>query len=227
MYRTFCCCLPVRFGALVLALLEFALSGVIAALAFHEMTTTDVHGTERTTIIVIGCVFSLMAVVSLFGFVGAVLRSRILVNMFATLLYILVVLSLVSGVFSVVSLFTGGGKSLFASCKKETDQIDLAKTKAIAGEKTVDEALDDICHGIITGVRVAYIVILSITIIIQLYCAYIVKSYGSQLEDEEDRERVKAQSNYISQQPQSQPVVINNVYGTQSTGAYDVGGKMV
>ncbi|KZW01798.1 hypothetical protein EXIGLDRAFT_829732 [Exidia glandulosa HHB12029] len=216
--RTFCCCLPVRLGALLLSALQLVLSGGVAAIAWREVFVTGIPaGTERTALIVVGAVFTFMALVSAFGFIGSLVRARVLVAMFATMLYILVALSLGSGIWSVWSLFHGGGQEFLDACAKQESQLDLAQAKSLAGEGNVDKVLESLCHGALDTIRIVYIVVLSITILIQLYCAYIVKEYAAQLGDEEDRKQMKAAAMYNVSQPQ--PVVINNMYGHQQ-GTY-------
>lgn len=206
MTRFFCCCLPVRLGVFVLSFLQLLFAGAIAGLVWRDFIVAGPVGTERIAHLVTGIVFGLMAVAALFGFIGAMVRVRGLVQTYAVMLYCLILASVGASVFFVYTLYHSGGEQFIDTCRAQSDKIDLAQAKAIDGaQETLDNALDTICDGLLTTFKIVYIVLMVIVVLIQLYCAHIVQSYASQLDEEEileDKQRLVSYPQPIVVAPQ-------------------------
>lgn len=182
--RTFCCCLPVRLGVFVMSFLQLIFSGAAAGLIWYTVIHENVHGATRTAFIVIGSVESLMAAAAFFGFIGAISRSRGLVAIYSTVLYILLVASAAAGAYFLYMLYRHGGAELSDACQRELAKIpDAPKVGDV--EVNTDDIKDDVCDGLTKGAKWAYPVTLGISLLVQLYGAYIVSSYVGQLSDEQ------------------------------------------
>ncbi|EJD42320.1 hypothetical protein AURDEDRAFT_145790 [Auricularia subglabra TFB-10046 SS5] len=180
--RTFCCCLPVRLGVFVMSLLQLIFAGAAAGLVWWTVIHEHVHGATRTAFIVIGSVESLMAAAAFLGFIGAVSRARGLVAIYSTVLYVLIVAYAAAGAYFLYMLYRNGGQEFADACNRELDKLpDAPKT----GNVDVDDLKDDVCDGLTKGAKWAYPVSFGISLLIQLYCAYIVSSYVGQLSDEQ------------------------------------------
>ena len=100
---------------------------------------------------------------------GSVTRSRTLVTIYATVLYILLALTLGSGVWFAYTLFTDRGDSWMSSCRVEGQNIKDAQLKSIElSSGGFDKALDGICDALLKTFRVVYIVVLVIVFLVQL-----------------------------------------------------------
>ncbi|KAJ7072260.1 hypothetical protein C8F01DRAFT_1103157 [Mycena amicta] len=93
--NTFCCCLRVRLGVLIMTVLGMLFAGILSILLWFEVSSTpDLTSKERAAFIVAGLVETLLFVASMLGFVGAVVRKQLFVQIYAYIVYVHFVLNL-------------------------------------------------------------------------------------------------------------------------------------
>lgn len=102
--RLFCCCLPVRFGVFSMSILYFALGGLIAASGFLQLKDQDAFKAlvprDKTALILNTVMYSLLALVSILGFIGAIAKSRNCIAVYRTVLSLHLGFSIATGVVS-------------------------------------------------------------------------------------------------------------------------------
>jgi len=174
--RYFCCCIPVRAAVFITSLLSLIASGLAAGALFwlvHAIDTqpdllenseVKITSGARIGVIIAGVVLALIAVISLFGFIGSVIRNRRMVKTYSILVWICFFFSLALTGFTFYLVFA---KSSFVQC--------------------VDKDLNEIpCSTLFSGGRKAGLVVSSVFgLIIQLYICIVIKRYVEQLEDEQ------------------------------------------
>jgi len=81
--RNFCCCLPVRFGVIIIALLGLFVGGVVAIGGIYE--ATRLQNPDTTTKVAYGIaitIYALYALMSLLALIGAIAKQRGLIRAF-------------------------------------------------------------------------------------------------------------------------------------------------
>ncbi|KAF5351826.1 hypothetical protein D9756_007515 [Leucocoprinus leucothites] len=108
----FCCCLPLRFGTLVISLIQFILCGLAAGAFWYLLWLTKEQGwyetlqtSSKIAFIVAGAVYTFAAVIGLFGFIGAIFKKNGLVRTYLALLYVTLLLQIASGIYSLVMFY--------------------------------------------------------------------------------------------------------------------------
>jgi hypothetical protein len=169
--RKFCCFLPVRFGVFVLSLVAMVGGSFVAAVGWIKVSQINQKPIDRNEEIALwiqSSVFTLLAVLAVFGFLGVMIKSRGMVSSFASGLAIHFGISLASGIFALVSLFKVDGEETVKKClEASTDATEDSCKQGVA-----------VMKGLMVGIYV-------ITWIIQLYAYFIVERYADQLDDEE------------------------------------------
>lgn len=129
--------------------------------------------------IVIGVIFTLYTLFSLFGFVGAIFRKRGLVAWYSTLLWVLLLLNLGVGIYSIDATIKQR-QSLSDQCAAKTAN---SQSGTIANDE--NKVTSTICSAASkAGVALA-IAIFVIEWLLQLYACIIVKRYVEQLSEEQ------------------------------------------
>lgn len=175
--RKFCFCLPVRLGVFVVALLTMVAGSILGALGWMQvmqLRDSKVELTDEISAYVYASIFSLLGLISLFGFVGSLVRYRGLVVAYSVGLAVHTGLSIACGIFHIYTLFKPSAQSLIDECIKNAK----AAEDLVEDAKRVCETGSAIAKGIIVGVYV-------LTWILQIYAYFIVERYAEQLEDEE------------------------------------------
>jgi len=164
--RTLCCCIPVRFGAFVIALL--GLFGGALATAGGIIQAKNSKNSKASLIIQI-IIYLLLTIVSLFGLVGVLTKRRKFVVVYWVMLVVHVAFSVVAGIFSLNALFKSATAdvSRCASGTPPTSLKDCQKAMAIT-----------------KGIAVAVCLFVWL---IEIYGCVVVDSYVKQLADEEDQ----------------------------------------
>lgn len=136
----------------------------IGSVNFGDMSTTG-----KIAYIVSGSVFTLVALVSLFGFIGSVARKRKLVKAYAALSWVIFLVSLAAAGFLLYAIFSGN--NLFKGCQF-TDPKDSTVHSCVVNFKTWQKAVAT--------------VIVAVGLIVQLYISIVIGRYVDQLELEHD-----------------------------------------
>jgi len=171
--RKFCCCLPVRFGVFVMSLAALVLGGLVAVGSFLELKNENsLSKNDRTAVIIYAIIFSILALVGGFGFIGAISKQTGLVSLFGTLLGFHLGFSIVTGIYTIYTLF-----------KRNTDE---ALANCINGSS--DQTIIDGCHEGLKILKILVVVAYCVTWLIELWGVLIVASYVQQLKEEEAAE---------------------------------------
>ncbi|KAF9497256.1 hypothetical protein BDN71DRAFT_1445005 [Pleurotus eryngii] len=169
--RKFCCCLPVRFGVFVIAILGMAGGGVITVAGIMQATKTS--GNKLALIIQI-IIYGLLALLSIFGLIGAIGKIRGFISAYFTMLTALLAFSICSGAYSLYRLFNDK-QGAIDDCIGDSD----SKLQKGACEKGA---------GLIRGIMVGLFIVVWL---IQIWGCFIVNSYSKQLWEEEDANYVR------------------------------------
>jgi hypothetical protein len=166
----FCCCIPVRFGTCISACLGIALGGLVVIAAALQFDTV---GLDKLALgIQIGG-YSLLALLSLFGLIGALIRNKGMVKAYWVGLICHLLFSLSSGAYFIYTLF-----------KSSDDQVQQC-LDAAKDDSTVTEV---VCKGALAVLKGVSIGVLVIVLLLELWGCFIVRSYIWQLREEDDQE---------------------------------------
>ncbi|KAF9652734.1 hypothetical protein BDM02DRAFT_3183419 [Thelephora ganbajun] len=174
--KYFCCCIPVRAAVFITSLLSLVGSGLGAGLFFWLVRTVDtrpdlldqsqikITSGARIALIVAGVVLSIIAIISLFGFIGSVIRNRRMVKAYSILVWICFFFSLALTGFTFYLVFS---KSTLLQC--------------------FDKDLKEIpCSTVFnTGRKIGFVAGHVLGLIIQLYICIVIRRYVEQLEEEQ------------------------------------------
>jgi len=170
--RKFCCCLPVRFGVFVMTVLGAIGGGLVCAVGWLQIAQMKQHPLSKLDEIALWIqtiMYTILAVVSLFGFFGACIKHRSFISLYFTMLAAHFVFSIVSGTYSLYTLFHNEGQAAIESCINGSDD---ELTKEFCGEG----------HALMKGIVVSIFVVIWL---LELYGCIIVNNYMEQLAEEE------------------------------------------
>jgi len=185
--RTFCCCIPVRFGVFILTLLVIIGGAIICAAGWVQVDGLRTHGattSDKVALWLHSGIFTLLTLLSIFGFIGCLTKSRNAVNAYSWGLLSFIFLSILSGAFTLWALFNRpDSQGDYLTCLNgATDDT----TKTLCGNG----------GAVYKGVAVTlYIVIW----LLMIYAYVIVDNYIEQLEDEMSAKETRQMINAISQ----------------------------
>jgi hypothetical protein len=169
--RKFCCFLPVRLGVFVLSLLAMVGGSFTAAAGWiqvSQLKQAPLDKSDKIALLIHSAMFTILSLVSVFGFIGAIIKNRRTISMFAVALAVHLGFSIASGIFTLVSLFKQDSSDAMASCLSSST-----------------DATTEGCKSGIATMKGLMVAIYIITWLIQLYFYFIVERYLDQLDDEE------------------------------------------
>jgi len=178
MSKHFCCCIPVRFAVFVFSLLSLAGSGILALALWAVLvailqgkTVNDVDFGTASEGLKIGVgiaagIYTLVAVISLLGFIGSIFRSRRLVKIFSATVWIIVILSAIAN--AIFYYFVYSGKQFFNGCEIPDGN---------GGQKDCRIVLN-------TWQKIVYTIVSIVVLFVHLYIASVIGRYVDQLESE-------------------------------------------
>jgi len=176
--RKFFCCLPVRLGVFVLSLLAMVGGSFVAAAGWIKISQFDrnpVDKDDKIALWIHSGMFTILALLAVFGFIGAMVKNRGMISGFAIALAIHLGFSVASGIYTLVSVFRDN--TLVSNC--------LSSVDTAAGTTADSQPTQESCQtgvGIMKGLMVAIYII---TWLIQLYAYFVVERYAEQLDDED------------------------------------------
>jgi len=161
------------------------LSGFISVAAWiavdhylnHQLTLAD---SEKVQLFVQAGLYTIMALISLFGFVGCLGRKRVLVSVYCWTSYILLAISIISGAVFLWNLFHQDTSQTVQNC------INNVNNKTGTDANLTDDVCEKGTKIFTAGARAVITIILTIFWLIQAYGCHIIHSYVHQLEEEED-----------------------------------------
>jgi len=216
--RTFCCCLPVRFGVFALSLLAMVGGSFVAVMAFKQIHNLKEHPLPKGEILALwihGLMFIFLAFLAIFGFIGALTKNRSKIATFAIAVAIHLGFSIASGIFTIISVFRQGAEDQIKQCIAaggEASTGAIADTTAGAASGVTEAA----CKSGVNIMKAAMVIIYVITWGIQLYCYFVVERYADQLAEEEELGHTVVQ---MPQAQQVQQVAANAVSQAQDQAA--------
>ncbi|KAH0589134.1 hypothetical protein H2248_004901 [Termitomyces sp. 'cryptogamus'] len=167
MAAKFLCCLPLRLGVLVIAFIQFLITGATAAAVWWSLldANNEPQLTQKlkTGIILIGVVYTVSALVCLTGFIGALARKLGAIRTYLFVLYLTLILQIAVTVFSLIS---------FYNLRHATGPDCLIQSNG---------STYDICEEAVKIPQGAVIASAIIPIVIQMYACYIVSAYKNRL----------------------------------------------
>jgi len=183
--QKFCCCIPVRFGVFVMSFLGIV-GGVFLSFLFwsacfqikNKALTLQKH--EEIILFVSTALYTLYTLVSLFGFIGCLVRRRILVQIYAGVSWTMLLVSIITGSIFLWGLFHTDPEKAYQGCI----QTNIDST----GE--LQSLQQDICRKtsqvFATASRVGITIGFVVFWLLMIYACHVIQSYVSQLEEEED-----------------------------------------
>jgi len=172
--RKFCCCLPVRLGVFILSLLAMVGGSFVAAVGWVQISQLAKHPREKSDEIALWIqtsMFTLLGILAVFGFIGALVKNRGMISSFAIALAIHLGFSIAAGAFALYTLFKESTADGIARCLNDAgDNSDVTAESCRTG------------LAIVKGLMVAVYIV---TWLIQLYAYFIVERYADQLDDED------------------------------------------
>jgi len=169
--RKFCCCFPVRFGVFILSLLTIVGGSFVAAIGWmrvSQLNSIDMDKGDKIALYIHSGMFSILVILGVFGFFGAIVKNRSFISSFAIALAIHLGFSVASGIFTLYTHFKQNTADAIAACVNQTTDVETQNNCP----RTVS-----IMKGVMVGVYI-------ITWVIQLYAYFIVERYAEQLDDE-------------------------------------------
>ncbi|KAF8554695.1 hypothetical protein OG21DRAFT_1030015 [Imleria badia] len=114
---SFCCCIPVRAGFVLMSVLTFLLSGTISVIIWFEVSHSYQLSTkERVAFVLTGIVESFLFLASIIGFIGVVARKQLFVMTYTYFLYVHFVLNLIVGIYFLVTVRASNRQQLVNEC---------------------------------------------------------------------------------------------------------------
>ncbi|KAF9268934.1 hypothetical protein L218DRAFT_970178 [Marasmius fiardii PR-910] len=169
--KTFCCCLPVRFGLISMSFLGILFGGILSLVCWFEVANAaiaEMEGPTKAAFIVGGLVETILFVASMLGFIGAIVRKQSFVQTYAYILYVHFVLNLVVAIYLLVMV-------------SKVSSVAIAK----ACQQTVKDAgAQEQCAGLFKNIRAVIIVVACIVLFVELYGAIIAARYVNQIQRE-------------------------------------------
>jgi len=171
--RTFCCCLPVRFGVFLLSLLGLAGGGLIAVVGWIQLSHLNEHPLgkiDQISLWIQTSMFTLLAVLAIFGFIGAIIKNRGMVSGFAIAIAVHLGFSIAAGSFAIYTMFARNSQATLDSCVQKANDDS-------------DATLQSCKNGVVL-IKALVVVIYVLTWLIQLYAYFVVERYVDQLDEE-------------------------------------------
>lgn len=162
-----------------MSLFGILFGGVLSIVLWFEVAGTDMTSREQAGFIIAGLVESLLFVASALGFVGAIVRKQLFVQIYAYFIYVHFLLNIgVAGY--LLYLVTHFSSSAAVKACQETIQNQQAKNQ---------------CTGLLKVARGVYFVVAAIVLSVELYVALVVTRYLNQVKNEKRSARASRMHN--------------------------------
>jgi hypothetical protein len=129
---------------------------------------------EKIALYIHSGMFSILALLAVFGFFGAIVKNRSMISGFAIALAIHLGFSVASGIFALYNIFKQDPQDAIAACMS----------------RATDTETQNNCPTTISVMKGVMVGVYVITWLIQIYAYFIVERYAEQLDDEQlDKQR--------------------------------------
>jgi len=179
--RKFCCCLPVRFGVICMALLGLVFGVALCAVGWYEVNElrlgqTQLDGGEKVGLWFVSISFTLLGLISLIGLIGSIFHLDGLVESYAWSITVNTLANMGIGIYFIWVLFHRSPTSI-DNC--------LNAAQASSDDPSVNQW---VCAKGFDVVRVIITVVFCIVWIFQIVGIFIVFDYCGQLREEQEAE---------------------------------------
>lgn len=183
--RTFCCCIPVRLGVLLLS----PLTTVVAALLAYTQLFQLIHYAaqydtfEKAIRGALAGITILIALASVFGFIGSLVAGRRLVSFYSNMLWVGLLAFVVVGAIEIWQLFNNK-QDFINTCENRTQlNTGNAEIQSLFGS-TYEGAADEICQKAADASAIIVAVLFGILVLVLMWLIGIVTKYKHQLQQE-------------------------------------------
>jgi len=166
--HTFLCCIPVRVGVVFLSLIGFLGGGAMAAFAIFQIIRSPGTTGNKVALTIQIVIYLLLAIVSIFGLVGAISRKRPFVRSYLWMVVTHFFISLGLGIYAITRNFQDASQYI-DECTSGSD------------DPTVIKSCED-GSKLFKGIMIAVFVFVWL---LELWACSIVNSYSNQLREEE------------------------------------------
>jgi len=170
--RTFCCCIPVRAGVFILSLLGVLGGGLVSVAAWVQVNQLRTYSASQSDVVAFwlnASIFTLLTLMSIFGFIGCLVKSRNSVNAYGWGLLSFIVMSIITGAYSLWAIFNKPpSQDDYLTC--------LNGTRSDNGQITCGNATP-LYKGLMVGLYI-------FTWLFMIYAYVIVDNYVDQLDEE-------------------------------------------
>jgi len=199
-----------------MSILYFALGGLVGVVGWlqvKDLAKLNLNTKDKAALLMSTVIYSLLAVVSILGFVGAIIRSRNCIALYRTVLSLHLGFSIATGIFFIVSLFNKDRENTsVTSCSNAA----INTFQSLAPVTVNSDATRDACESSYKVFRGVAIGVFIVVWLVELWGCIICSDYVEQLEEEQESRDYKTTApavttynvnNYASQQgyPFSQP----------------------
>lgn len=180
--RTFCCCIPVRLGVLALSPITAAAAAILAYTQLYLLIHYNTHYDTFQEAIrgALAGITILIALASLFGFIGAIFARRRMVSFYSNMLWFGLIVFVVLGAIDIWQLFRN--KDTFVrSCENQTElkTQDLQSFLGVSFQGRTDEA----CKKLAEDSAIAVTVLFAILVFVLMWLIGVVTKYKHQLQE--------------------------------------------
>ncbi|KJA14133.1 hypothetical protein HYPSUDRAFT_49424 [Hypholoma sublateritium FD-334 SS-4] len=167
---TFCCCLPVRLGVIVMSSLGCLVAGVLMVLLWFELATTLYMTTqERIAFVLAAITATVLFAASILGLVGAIVRKQLFIQTYTYILYVNFALNL-----AIAAYFT------YEVTRATSNAENLACLDAIQDPQTQGQ-----CSGLLNFAKAVYLVVTGFVLLTELsrerFCPSVKIGYGTSI----------------------------------------------
>ncbi|SNX84657.1 uncharacterized protein MEPE_03366 [Melanopsichium pennsylvanicum] len=213
--RTFCCCIPVRLGVLILSPITAAAAALLAYTQLYLLINYPSQSDTFQKAIrgALAGITILIALASLFGFLGAIFARRRMVSFYSNMLWIGLIIFTVVGVIDLWQLFRNKD-SLISTCenKAQLKTQELQSFLGISLTGTTEKACTKLAD--VSAITIA--VLFGILVLVLMWLIGIVTKYKHQLQ-----ERHASQHQYVGGDGYSKrPRVFGNVAKSRGANQY-------
>ncbi|KAF4621292.1 hypothetical protein D9613_000566 [Agrocybe pediades] len=163
--RTFCCCIPVRAGVIILSILGIIGGAGVSAVGIINLKRSE---GSRTAAILQIIIYLLLALVSIFGLTGGIIRKLAFIRVYLAMLIIHLLFSMGTGMYAIHRNFKDAPKYISdcASGSKDAGVIKVCNDGA----------------ALLKGVMIASFIV---GWLLETWACVIVARYSKQLAEEE------------------------------------------
>ncbi|KAF8483437.1 hypothetical protein DFH94DRAFT_310844 [Russula ochroleuca] len=117
--RTFCYCVPVRLGLLIMSILCCAGGSIMAGLGWDSALHKDetyLTQNQDVSVVIASFSYTVFAVISLFGLIGTIIKRRSFISLYNMVVWSHLALNIAAGAYFIHTLFHQVGEDDLSNC---------------------------------------------------------------------------------------------------------------